>query len=313
MNYWIVIIKPFAPKYRSEKIVDEYQEACIRKRLFGMGYKEEFKDEEIEKGLLLSEYKKTPSNKGAIAALNCYRNIHPGDLVLTRLKNGAYYIGRVKCEPYYCGGDIEFTKEHRENRFSWCAKVEKWEKLGDYTSVPYAIAGKMSQAYLRTIQQVKEYRSDKLTVFMQRVYERISGQEQSVPKIKLNAENFAWALDADALEDLVYEYMRKQNPNYCLIPSSCKKSTPMFEFCMTDATGKKITCQVKNQAEINISNYTKDIISEYEKVYLYSGKATPKQHVEKLEFISQDALFDTLKALPAGNYIRTKLSLDYDF
>jgi hypothetical protein len=64
-------------------------------------------------------------------------------------------------------------------------------------------------------------------------------------------------LHADECEDLVGLYLQFEE-GYCVVPSTCKRSTPYYEFVLKHRrTGKKAAVQVKAGTEsLNIDDYT---------------------------------------------------------
>lgn len=255
-------------------------------------------DEEVER-----------QNSGAMRrALNAYKNIQKDDIVITRLKNGRYYIGRVSSEEafYNRGEDQEILKEYNSQGFSWCCSVYKWYSLSE-EQVPTDIIGRFSQRRQPTIQRVGD---DRIRLLMIKMYEQQENADSEfkveklkidIPAIQLNEYNFARALNYMELEDLVYLYMIEKNKNYSLLPSQCKISEIKYEFFLLDKDKNKITCQVKNREEVKYNNYKNEVRnsknSKLKKIYLFSGIEEYGKYEKEdgVEIIERDKLYKILK------------------
>ena len=125
----------------------------------------------------------------------------------------------------------------------------------------------------------------------------------------------------DELEDLIAMWILNENPNFFLLPSSCKRNMPKYEFellGMVNGEPQKITCQVKNQAKINADDYYSDA-DTYWKIYLFSGiavtdsgKNSPHIHVITKENLYR-FLLDNPNQNPIVNAYREKLQKWYTF
>ena len=136
-------------------------------------------------------------------------------------------------------------------------------------------------------------------------------------------------MNPDELEDLTAMWIldknneNNENSNFCLLPSSCKRNTPKYEFellGMEKESGKirRITCQVKNQEEIHADDYRSDT-DTYWKIYLFSGisvtdsgKNSPHIHVITKEDLYR-FLLDNPNQNPIVNAYREKLQKWYTF
>lgn len=255
-------------------------------------------DEEIEK-----------QNSGALRrALNAYKNIQKDDIVMTRLRNGRYYIGRVSSEEafYNKGEDQEILKGYNSQGFSWCCSVYKWYSLSE-EQVPTDIVGRFSQRRQPTIQRAGD---DRIRLLMIKMYEQQENADSEfpveklkidIPAIQLNEYNFARALNYMELEDLVYLYMIEKNKNYSLLPSQCKISEIKYEFFLLDKEKNKITCQVKNREEVRYNDYKNEVRdskdSKLKKIYLFSGIEEYGKYEKEdgVEIIQRDKLYKILK------------------
>ena len=129
-NFWIVYLMPFAESERNEEFVKEYQENCIKKRIFGMGwhwnsedFREKYKNKVLTDEMVTEyehDYNSVNINKGKISykSLKNFSMIQENDIVIMRLKNAHYYIGVVDNNgTRYCDGkDILNDDEYATNK-----------------------------------------------------------------------------------------------------------------------------------------------------------------------------------------------------
>jgi hypothetical protein len=176
--------------------------------------------------------------------------------------------------------------------FSWGATVEKWVEYSDDGEIPSEIVGRFSQRLHSTIQRIAPYRQRLLVMAM---YENKLPEKErkiNVPKLHIDSYNFVRSLNYMELEDLVAFYIGEKHnvDEYRLLPSSCKINQPKFEFRFVAKDKKPITCQVKNQEEIEIEHYVEE--DSYEKIYIFSGKW------------SEDAVYELNRKYEAYQYIQ---------
>jgi hypothetical protein len=234
-------------------------------------------------------------------AVNGYKNIKKGDYVIMRLKNSHYYVGKVSSD----GAFYIHQPEHPiYGLFSWGATVEKWIEYSNDGEVPSEIVGRFSQRLYSTIQRVSPYRQRLLIISM---YEnKLPEQEReiNVPKLHISPNNFVRSLNYWELEDLVALYIAEKHNDdgYRLLPSSCKINQQKYEFRFVAKNKKPISCQVKNQEEIEIKHYVGE--NSYEKIYIFSGKWSEEDVAKQnrkyeayphIWIISPKELWETLK------------------
>ena len=297
---------PFSKEERTNYgLVDNLQKKCVDDNVFGMGWALDCFDYDTR---ISSENAKTYADKYyslnndrvSNDALNAYKEIKKGDYVIFRRKNGHYYVGRVSSE-----GSFYLHKKDDDiyGRFSWGGSVEKWVEYSNDSELPSEIVGRFSQRLHSTIQKISPYRQRMLVIAM---YENKTGNKNfEIPKLLIGKNNFVRSLYYKELEDLVALFIMNKHSKegYKLMPSSCKVSQQNYEFMFLAKDKKPITCQVKNQKEIeNINAYATE--KSYEKIYLFSGKWDDEK-IKKLQeeysecnhlyFISQTELFETLK------------------
>lgn len=306
VNCWIIYIMPFPKDERTNYgLVDNLQKKCIEDKVFGMGWDLDC----FDYGTQISNEKEKEyadnyfsQNKERVSddALNAYLEIKKGDYVIFRRKNGHYYVGRVSSERsfYLHKGNDEIYR-----RFSWGGAVEEWIEYSNDSELPSEIVGRFSQRLHSTIQKISPYRQRMLVIAM---YENKTGNRNfAIPKLIIGKNNFVRSMYYKELEDLVALFImeRHSKEGYKLMPSSCKVSQQNYEFMFLAKDKKPITCQVKNQKEIeNIDVYAAE--KSYENIYLFSGLWNDEK-IKKLKeeyskykhlyFISQSELYETLK------------------
>lgn len=329
MEYWIIQIKPFSPKKRNENIVLNFQKDCIQNNLFGMGWN--IDDNTYPAGEPMPDYEEyqqkwleTGSGNVSKKAYHAYQNIQAGDLVLFRARNARYYIAKVKTTAQWLTEDaVDFETYHStkepempSNPLSWACRVEKWYPISD---VPSAVVGRFSQRWQPTISRIADTDLQKLANILYS-----AATQTAYEKIPIHVENFCKAMNPDELEDLTAMWILNENNkklNFCLLPSSCKRNTPKYEFellGMVDGETKRITCQVKNQEKIHADDYSSDA-NTYWKIYLFSGiavtdsgKSSPHIHVITKEDLYR-FLLDNSNQNPIVNAYREKLQKWYTF
>ena len=241
-----------------------------------------------------------------------YQNIADGDLVIMRLKNSHFYLGRVDGKAKY----IQRFSVNGANRLSWECNVKEWFEFENEEELPSDIIGRFSQRYHSTIQRVA---NNKLKIMIIASYERASKTtEFNIPKPLLNQDNFVTSLNYMELEDLVSQfiYERHYKEGYILLPSSCKINKQNYEFSFVSVNRNPINCQVKNQSDDIIPNEYNDEKS-YDKIYLFSGK-WKDEDIDKyrkeyagtnIYIISKEELYNELMK---NSYLKAKLEKFYD-
>lgn len=326
-NCWFVWLLPFDKTIRDDMcIVVPYQQSCIEKNIFGIGWRKDSNPEAIEN--VIKGMENDPQlDKSKLQAFKYLSEIKVNDYVLTRTKDGYVYIGRVSETAaqfgntddipsedilnaaeirfkhfsdhfsYVCsdGRTIQSRREFlNEPEISYGCHVEKWYKC-QLNDIPSEIQGRFSQALHRTIQPVKSIRQQ---VLIRSMYEIVRSEEgvSSMPKVLLSEKNFSRSLTYKELEDLAAFHIlqepdtndpsRKANDGYMLQPSSCKINEQKYEFRFACQGKKPITCQVKNLKDVNPRDYFDDN-DNYSKIYLFSGLWTENTIEEKKKEASE--------------------------
>ncbi len=261
---WMIYLMPFDKSERTDyDLVNDLQQKCVKNKIFGMGwdlpcfdfetlmtdenadiYAEKYRDKYSSEGWSVSE-----------DAINGYKAIKKGDYVITRLKNGHYIVGRVSSD-----GAIYIYNQNDPvyGLFSWGGTVDRWIEYSNDDEIPAEIVGRFSQRIHSTIQRIAPYRQRMLVISM---YERAEEHPRfNIPKLHIGENNFVRSLTYMELEDLVALFISKKHSEegYKLIPSSCKVSQQNYEFRFIARGKKPITCQVKNQKDIEIQNYIRE-------------------------------------------------------
>ena len=305
VNCWMVYLMPFNEEERNNyELVNKLQQTCIGDKKFGMGwpitcieYETPMTDENVFE---YERYCEDDSMAVSKDAVYNYKSIKEGDFIIMRLKNSHYYVGRVSSQ-----GAFYIYKPNDEvySKFSWGCMVDEWVEYTNDGEIPSEIVGRFSQRNHSTIQRISYYRQRLLVIAM---YEsRAKGVKRfDIPKLRIGANNFVRSLSYMELEDLVALYIADKHgkQGYRLIPSSCKTSQQNYEFRFVAPKKKKpITCQVKNQQDIEIEHYIEE--TGYEKIYIFSGKwndACVKKLNEKynghgtIHIISPSELYEAL-------------------
>ena len=349
-NFWLFEMLPFRQNEKSNyKFVRDYQEFCIEKGIFGIGWsdyeelkdifgtiktkngkiendeekkklkenieniikdfdfnksdigniskiyqdvyneigkinkkdeKEKEEEEEENKVAEKEEENKKEENKsennGLKRAIDNFFSIKKGDVVLSRLRNGKYIVGRVIDDEKEYGRtqeEEEILNKYnvKSQGFGWRCNVD-WHIISR-EDVPSDIIGRCSQRNPSTLTHIN---NDRIKLFTLKLLKQSDKTIKiDCPPIILNKNNFASSLNSDELEDLVYLYILKENNNLTLLPSLCKISEPLYEFFLQDNDGKYITCQVKNNSVVEFLIYKdemdKDKEKKIKKIYLFSG------------------------------------------
>ncbi len=303
INCWIVNLKPGGLE---RKELEKLQESCRLKCIFGIGWPlPDFSSTKLKLTKDIKDIYKEKKNDISENALENISRVKKGDIMIMRNLNGHYYVSRVIEEAFY-------DPDLFNSVLSWKVRVDDWYEYALESDLPMEVCGRFSQRNQSTISRIDNYRLRLLIILS---YEKKSNKpivgENGVPKIKLTRDNFVRSLNYMELENLVCKYISDENKkgNYIMLPSSSKISHPKYEFIFVSNSMKPITCQVKNQAEININDYIddKDI---YEKIYLFSGQKNndKKNLLPNIEIIDSDDLYNTLLGF---TYLKNKLSQYY--
>ena len=231
-NCWMVQLKPLDKDDRNNsKLLEDLQKQCIGENYFGMGWPSA--ELTIQSGEKITPENEqiylncNGRNKGRTAAFNCYKDMRAGDLVITRLANGKYYIAMLTTPAEY----IYYSDKNYYDYFSWGCKVDCWKPVEDIQILPAIIRGKYSSSYHNTVIRINNESESYLKHAIKMIYERLTDPDSSNFKrlqMKMDISTFTKCLDYKELEDLVYLYMLDKHPDYILLPSTCKVSQPVL-------------------------------------------------------------------------------------
>lgn len=308
-NCWMVYLMPFNSGDRTNyELIDEFQQNCIKEKVFGMGWDAEcfaFGTPMTEENAAKYVYVYNHQEKDqkwfvSESAVKGYKSIKEGDYIITRLKNSHYYVGRV------ISPGITYMYKPDDpvyGVFSWGGHVDEWVEYENGTDIPSEIEGRFSQRRHSSIQRIDPYRQKLLVIAM---YENKTGKDKrfNVPKLRIGINNFVRSMNYMELEDLVAIHISDKHwqQGYRLLPSSCKISQQNYEYRFVAQGKKPITCQVKNQQDIEIKHYLNE--TSYERIYIFSGKWSDsyvdslRKEYEKYEHIaivSPSELYRVLK------------------
>ena len=302
-NCWIVYLKP-NNDYEKDLCL---QKACISGRIFGMGWPLE--GDRINEGspctqALQELYLRLYHNNEPENALNLFAQIQAGDIVMMRLLDGHYYIARISSGPIWlCNNTCQFKKQ-----LSWGCQVEKWYEIKHEKDVPSEIRGRFSQQRHATVQRIAGHRMKILTKALFDSREN-ADKKTNMPLLSYTQTTFIRSLDYMQLEDLVYLYIKdqKESENYIFLPSSGKTNQQKYEFRLVCEGKNDITCQVKNQAGLDLKQYKND--SHFQTIYVFSGEWSEDKAKEEQEKCEQN----NIKVILPSELYKTLLKYEWLF
>lgn len=275
MQAWRLNIKTGSQEHTDPR------EFCFDRGILGVGWPlcegieklawEEYRQKAEKK------YKVDRQDKGWWRALNAIANrMKVDDLVWTRDSKGVYYLARVLGEWRY--------EAFPENLAADVVNVREcnWKEVGPVDAVPGRVANSFSRG--GALASVPD---NIVLTYSAKLYDELAEEDiyaDSIASIPQDADLFSLLSDF-ACEDLVGTYLQVKE-GYSIVPSSCKRSTPHYEFVMKHKkTGERAVAQVKGGAEsLQIADYA---TLPVDRVFLftargqYRGPAHPK--VECLE------------------------------
>jgi hypothetical protein len=266
MNVWRLNIKPAA-----QEGIDP-REFCFEKEIIGVGWPLDEASTEVEWEEYLEKaeqkFKIGLNDKGWWRALNALHNrMKVGDLVWSRDRKGVYRLGRITGEWRYVN-----TRVHRDADIVNVRDC-KWCEVGTEDAVP----GRVVRGFPRggTLRRVPD---DTVSTFSKKLYNACV--ENPVYEVRTQHNDLFSLLGPDACEDLVGLYLQFEE-GYRVVPSTCKRSTPYYEFVLHHGrTGKKAAVQVKAGTEsLNIDDYAElpvDVVFLFTARGSYEGTPNPR-------------------------------------
>lgn len=286
-NVWWVQCKPFCKEERDSEKARLFQKECILKRFFGIGWdKKEITEPHSGEPIcpeLVELFRKAIDNKSFSQAQNLFAEMQIGDIVFSRL-NDQYFLGVIEKGPYV-------TVEHTD-LLTWQGEVSEWINLGASIDLPHHVRGQISSAnYHNTVTKVDGFARLTLLYLVGR---------RSEKRVSMSVNDFYLAMNDEDLEDLMGYYMSVKEPEYVLLPSSCKKNTPGIEFVMYNPKdGSEIACQTKVNNAINVASYLDESYEKYKHIYLFSGKgyewSEKRNDNQRVIIVEKTELYDALR------------------
>lgn len=276
-NCWMVYLSPFDTIEENKELQDRCTDDNFP--MFGIGWGRNLEGyeygDELNKACgdaYVEEFKGNDGQESLAVAIEYMLKIKENDLVIMRLVDGNYYIGKVikieeneGCCFYIHSSD----PDNPVNELSWGCRVEKWYKTIE-DDVPSEIRGRFSQRLHKTLQPIQQYRQRLLVLSL---YDRMTKATKRIPAIAYTKTTFARSMHYMQLEDLVYLYisnkLTQSDKRYVFFPSSGKINRKKYEFSWIGEDNRLITCQVKNQAAINLEDYRDDC--QYKCIFLFCG------------------------------------------
>ncbi len=236
MNVWRIHLNP-DPK----EGVDPRQ-FCFRKHILGVGWPLDSRVGKLEGEVGWEMYREGAKAKygfgrsggqwpSPLTAL--YSTMKVDDLVWTRERDGIYHLARVTGEWRYV--DAQENVEADIVNLRAC----EWWQVGAEGEVP----GGVSRAFIRgrALQRIAD---DTIAAFTKLLYNRRS--KSVAYEVQPGEADLFSLLSPDACEDLVGLYLQVEE-GYRIVPSTCKRTTPKYEFVMRhERTGKEAYVQVKS-------------------------------------------------------------------
>ena len=288
INVWWVQCKPF----EKEKLYSDearcFQRKCIENRFFGIGWNREqitkvYAGQTICSELVKLFKEEKPTSKSFSRAQNIFLQMEIGDVVFSRL-DGEYYVGIIEKRPYVT---IDYP-----DLLTWQSDVKEWVKIGGLIDLPHHVRGQISSTnFQTTVTKVEGF--SRITLLF------LAGL-RSKERINISVNDFYSAMNDEDLEDLMGYYMSVTEPEYVLLPSSCKKNTPGIEYVMYNPKdGSEIACQTKVNNEINVDHYLNKSYERFKRVFLFSGKGyTGDEKITdngNIKIVGKKELYDALR------------------
>lgn len=229
MDLWRINLKP-----GSEQGIDAAQ-FCIDRGIVGVGWRVEpapaNKDDYWRLGR--ERYCQRGRRSWSSAATVLLYKLAPNDLIWTRNRAGAYFLGRIVGDWEYRTGD-EYTKADIIN-----VRPCEWVHVGTMDNVPGAVINGFRPN--RTVQRVK---SSSALLFSRYLYAKLRGED--LPAAGTGEADVLGLLSPEDLEDVVAVYLQVVK-RYIMFPSTCKTDTMAVE-CLfaSPEDGRRVGVQVKS-------------------------------------------------------------------
>lgn len=261
------------PATKNGKTHDDVVKYCIDNHIAGIGWPVAdivSTSDEYERAARL----KYDSN---VASIPFARDIKIGDYVWARDKNGKYYLGCIEGDWYYSIDPLHLELDIPNQRAC------RWLEIGSEENIPGKIVACFRPA--RTFQAIQNPLMETFSIwaFSREVDDKF---KRSVTE-PITATNFFQFIGADDCEDIVGLYLQKVK-GYCLIPSSCKRTTIGYEFILKHSlTAQTAIVQVK-QGGVGLDDRLQGIADH---VFLFSTEGVITSQCQDITVLTAKELY----------------------
>lgn len=219
----------------------------------------------------------------------------PGDLLWMRNK-GQFYLGRV-------GENSQYRYNHDSFSLDNDATNQRtdiqWVKIGDLSRVPGSLANRFISGH--TLSRIHD---ETVRLVSMLLYNKYQGHTfYSDISIEGGSDGIFSLLTYSELEDIVAMYLFRKK-GYVAIPSTNKKSTPLYEFVMLNpANGESVFLQVK-QGNVNINAEDYQDLDGESYLFTSHGQITNRDISDRIHTIDRDEIYNFIleeNNLLAGN------------
>lgn len=267
---WRLHIRPAA---KNGKTHDDVVRHCIENHIAGIGWPV------IAPVSTADEYEQAARSeyKPNIASIPFVRDLNIGDFVWARDKNGKYYLGRIEGDWYYSTDPLHLELDIPNQRAC------RWLEIGSEENIPGKIVACFRPA--KTFQAIQNPLMETFSkwAFSRQVDDKFKGSGTE----PITATNFFQFIGTDDCEDIVGLYLQKVK-GYCLIPSSCKRTTIGYEFILKHSlTSQTAIVQVK-QGGVGLDDRLRGIADH---VFLFSTEGIISAKSDKITSLRAQELY----------------------
>lgn len=271
---WRLHLRPTPKNGKTQNDVVDY---CIQNNIAGIGWPVSSKPSSpMEYANLVKETYGKLTASAAFAT-----KPQAGDFIWARSRNGEYYLGRLDQDQggwYYSDRPLHLDLDIPNQRKC------HWVFIGNEANVPGKIV-----ACFRPVNAFQAINDQQMERYSEWLYINPKGVSETVTSSSRKVEPAAFfkMISADDCEDIVGLYLQKAK-GYCLIPSTCKRTTIGYEFILHHGiTGKTAAVQVK-QGSVALDER---LIKVADRIYLFSTQGTVSAIAPNVEVISSHELY----------------------
>jgi len=203
-----------------------------------------------------------------------------GEYIWARDKNGRYYLGRIRSDWFYSNDPIHLELDIPNQR-----KCE-WVRIGNEENVPGKIVACFRPA--KTFQAVRDSQMEDFSKWAFLHDPSRNFLAEWLKEQRIEKKTFFSFIQPDDCEDIVGLYLQKIK-GYCLIPSSCKKTTIGHEFILKHSiTSQTAIAQVKQGGE----NLDERLRRNADHVFLFSTDGLVTSNSTDVTVLTTDELFE---------------------